>query len=87
MSDPARERFLGFVLADPTVRAVLDRAPALGLQEWWPGTGVRDADLFYFDRDTSWDAEDQVIREAERWQRQWPELTVLPWESGRAAAR
>jgi uncharacterized protein len=27
-----------------------------------PGTGVRDADLFYFDEDTSWDAEDAVIR-------------------------
>ncbi|TFV61307.1 nucleotidyltransferase family protein [Geodermatophilus sp. DF01-2] len=26
------------------------------------GTGVRDADLFYFDSDTSWDAEDAVIR-------------------------
>jgi hypothetical protein len=27
-----------------------------------PGYGVRDADLFYFDPDTSWDAEDAVIR-------------------------
>lgn len=27
-----------------------------------PGTGIRDADLFYFDPDTSWDAEDAVIR-------------------------
>ena len=26
------------------------------------GTGIRDADFFYFDRDTSWDAEDRVIR-------------------------
>jgi hypothetical protein len=26
------------------------------------GTGIRDADLFYFDPDTSWDAEDAVIR-------------------------
>jgi hypothetical protein len=25
------------------------------------GTGVRDADFFYFDPDTSWDAEDVVI--------------------------
>jgi hypothetical protein len=24
---------------------------------------------------------------AERWQRHWPELTVLPWESGGAAPR
>jgi hypothetical protein len=27
-----------------------------------PGTGIRDADLFYLDPDTSWDAEDAVIR-------------------------
>jgi hypothetical protein len=27
-----------------------------------PGAGVRDADLFYFDSDTSWEAEDVVIR-------------------------
>jgi uncharacterized protein len=26
------------------------------------GTGIRDADLFYFDPDTSWTAEDAVIR-------------------------
>ena len=26
------------------------------------GTGIRDADLFYLDPDTSWDAEDAVIR-------------------------
>jgi hypothetical protein len=26
------------------------------------GTGIRDADLFYFDEDTSWEAEDAVIR-------------------------
>jgi uncharacterized protein len=74
------ERFLGIVLADPTVRAVLERAPSLGVGDWWltagvlfqtvwnsltgrpPGTGIRDADLFYFDEDTSWDAEDAVIR-------------------------
>jgi uncharacterized protein len=76
----AEERFLGIVLADPTVRAVLDRAPALGVGDWWLtagvlfqtvwtsltgrplGTGIRDADLFYFDEDTSWEAEDAVIR-------------------------
>jgi uncharacterized protein len=74
------ERFLEVVLADPVVRAVLDRAPALGVADWWltagllmqtvwndltgrpPGTGIRDADLFYFDPDTSWTAEDAVIR-------------------------
>lgn len=27
-----------------------------------PGTGIRDVDLFYFDADTSWDAEDAVIQ-------------------------
>ena len=61
---------------------MLERAPALGVGEWWltagvlfqaawngltgrpPGTGVRDADLFYWDRDVSWDAEDAVIRRA-----------------------
>jgi hypothetical protein len=26
------------------------------------GTGIRDADFFYFDPDTSWEAEDTVIR-------------------------
>ncbi len=75
-----RERFLAVVTGDPTVRAVLERAPALGLGEWWltagvlfqtvwnalsgrpAGTGIRDADLFYFDADTSWEAEDVVIR-------------------------
>lgn len=74
------QRFLDIVTADPTVRALLDRAPELGLDDWWltagvlfqtvwnsltgrsPGSGVRDADLFYFDADTSWDAEDAVIR-------------------------
>ena len=30
------------------------------------GTGIRDADLFYLDPDTSWDAEDAVIRRGER---------------------
>jgi len=74
------QRFLELVLANPTVTAVLARAPQLGLGEWWltagvlfqsvwngltgrdPAAGIRDADLFYFDPDTSWDAEDAVIR-------------------------
>jgi hypothetical protein len=78
--DPAEERFLAIVSADPTVRAVLERAPALGVRDWWltagilfqavwndltgrpAGSGVRDADFFYFDEDTSWAAEDVVIR-------------------------
>ncbi|WP_369137719.1 nucleotidyltransferase family protein [Modestobacter versicolor] len=76
------DRFLELVLADPTVRTVLDRAPQLGVEDCWltagvlfqtvwnaltgrpAGTGVRDADLFFFDPDTSWDAEDAVIRRA-----------------------
>jgi uncharacterized protein len=74
------ERFLGIVLADPTVATILEQAPSLGLDDWWltagvlfqtvwnaltgrpSGTGIRDADLFYFDADTSWEAEDAVIR-------------------------
>lgn len=80
MSGADEQRLLRTVLADPTVAAVLDRAPALGVADWWltagvlfqtvwndltgrpPGTGIRDADLFYFDEDTSWEAEDVVIR-------------------------
>ncbi len=76
----AEERFRGIVLADPTVGSILDRAPLLGVDQWWltagvlfqtvwnrltgraPGTGIRDADFFYYDADTSWDAEDAVIR-------------------------
>ena len=30
-----------------------------------PGYGISDYDVFYFDRDTSWDAEDAVIRRLE----------------------
>ena len=73
-------RFLQLALANPLVATVLERAPELGVPEWWltagvlfqsvwngltgraPGAGIRDADLFYFDPDTSWDAEDAVIR-------------------------
>jgi hypothetical protein len=67
-------------MADPTVCAILDRAPELGVSDWWltagllfqtvwnsltgrpAGSGIRDADFFYFDPDTSWEAEDAVIR-------------------------
>ena len=80
MPAPGEERFLDIVLADPTVAAVLERAPTLGAPDWWltagvlfqtvwnslthreSGTGIRDADFFYFDADTSWEAEDAVIR-------------------------
>lgn len=30
-----------------------------------PGTGVKDVDLFFFDPDTSWEAEDRAIRRAQ----------------------
>ena len=80
MSAHDEERFLAIVTADPTVAAVLERVPTLGVSDWWLtagvlfqtvwnsltgrpiGTGIRDADLFYFDPDISWDAEDAVIR-------------------------
>jgi hypothetical protein len=35
VSDGAEGRFLAIVTADPTVRAVLERAPSLGLDDWW----------------------------------------------------
>ncbi|NIH69582.1 nucleotidyltransferase family protein [Modestobacter marinus] len=75
-------RLLALVTANPTVTAVLERAPTLGVPDLWltagvlfqsvwngltgrpADAGVRDADLFYFDPDTSWDAEDAVIRRA-----------------------
>ena len=70
------DRFLEIVMANPTVAAVLYRAPALGLGDCGrtpcppplassrrdPAGGRRDADFFYFDPDTSWEAEDAVIR-------------------------
>lgn len=80
MSHADEKRFLALATADPTVRAVLERAPALGLADWWltagllfqtvwnaltgrpAGTGIRDADFCYFDPDTTWAAEDAVIR-------------------------
>ena len=34
------QRFLELVLANATVAAVLDRAPSLGLGEWWLTAGV-----------------------------------------------
>ncbi|MCZ2819980.1 nucleotidyltransferase family protein [Modestobacter sp. VKM Ac-2977] len=80
MAGADESRFLELVLANPTVSAVLERAPALGLPDAWltagvlfqsvwngltgrvPAAGIRDADFFYFDPDTSWAAEDAVIR-------------------------
>ncbi len=43
---------------------VLFQAAWNGLTGRPAGTGVRDADLFYWDADTSWEAEDAVIRRA-----------------------
>ena len=39
-ADRDEERFLAIVTADPTVRAVLDRAPELGIRDWWLTAGV-----------------------------------------------
>lgn len=36
----SEQRFLDLVLANPTVAAVLDRAPQLGVEEWWITAGV-----------------------------------------------
>ena len=43
---------------------ILFQAVWNGLTGRPPGTGVRDADLFYFSEDLSWEAEDVVIRRA-----------------------
>lgn len=43
---------------------VLFQAAWNGLAGRPPGAGVRDADLFYFDPDLTWEAEDAVIRRA-----------------------
>jgi hypothetical protein len=74
--DPAEERFLALVTADPTVRAVLERAPTLGVGDCrrtpcphrsqarggtLQGAGPGRRPL-YFDEHTSWEAEDAVIR-------------------------
>lgn len=45
---------------------VLFQAVWNGITGRAPGTGVRDADIFYFDPDTSWAAEDAVINRAAR---------------------
>jgi uncharacterized protein len=65
-------------------KLILDRAPRLGLNDWWLTAGciaqsiwnlashrdihagILDYDLFYYDPDTSWEAEDAVISEAKR---------------------
>jgi uncharacterized protein len=76
------DRFLSLVLENRWNALLLDRAPSLGLEDWWltagciaqsvwnslygrpPGHGILDYDIFYFDPDTSWAAEDRVIAKA-----------------------
>ena len=73
-------RFIEAVLRNPINRIILERLPALGLNDAWlvsgsvfqtvwnsltcrpPDYGIKDYDIFYFDTDTSWEAEDAVIR-------------------------
>jgi uncharacterized protein len=75
-----RERFIALALTNSVNRAILERLPALALNDVWivsgslfqavwnaltgrpPQHGIKDYDVFYFDPDTSWDAEDRVIR-------------------------
>lgn len=70
-------------LANPTNVAILERLPALGVDQPWlvagciygpawnrlagrpPAENIKDYDVFYWDEDTSWAAEDAVIRRAE----------------------
>ncbi len=77
------DRFRQLALSNPINTVLLQRLPALGLDDVWlvasclyqavwnqraglpPDWGVKDYDIFYFDPDTSWEAEDQAIRRAE----------------------
>ena len=73
--------FENIIAGNPVVAAIVERAAALALPDWYltagclfqtvwnalcglaPTHGIRDYDLFYFDDgDTSWEAEDVVIR-------------------------
>ncbi|OYQ36440.1 hypothetical protein CHU95_04205 [Niveispirillum lacus] len=76
------DTFRALALTNPINAAILDRLPALGLEQAYlvagclyqavwnardgraPGWGVKDYDLFYYDPDTRWEAEDAVIRRA-----------------------
>jgi hypothetical protein len=95
--DAAEECFVEITIADPTVRAFLERAPALGLPDCGRtpahhrsrarGGALQGAvydDLFAM-----------TVRpnrrhfheaKAARWVQQWPELTVLPWDGGLPAS-
>ncbi len=75
--------FLRLVRLNPVNAAILERLPALGVQQVhlvagalfgtvWnvqsgqpPGAQIRDYDVFYWDDDPSYEAEDAVIRRAE----------------------
>src|SRR3954465_886354 len=72
--------FVEAVLRNRANQTILERLPALGLNDAWlvsgslfqtvwncltgrpPDYGIKDYDIFYFDADTSWEAEDAVIR-------------------------
>ena len=77
------DEFLALALAHDTNRSILERLPALGVDQAWlvagclfgpvwnalsgqpPGANICDHDIFYWDSDTSWEAEDAVIRRAD----------------------
>ena len=83
MTAGSTERFLDLALAHTANRTILERLPALGVDDAWlvagclfgpvwntlsgqpPDANIRDYDIFYWDPDTSWDAEDAVIRRAD----------------------
>ena len=57
------ERLLSLALPDSwLVSGSLFQTVWNGLTGRVPGYGIKDYDVFYFDRDTSWEAEDAVIR-------------------------
>ncbi|MFE7422725.1 nucleotidyltransferase family protein [Rhodococcus sp. NPDC057529] len=80
---PEELNFLRILRTNPYITTILDRAPQLGLSDWYltagavfqtvwnhldgrdPESGINDYDLFYFDTDLGYDAEDDVIRRAD----------------------
>jgi hypothetical protein len=91
VSAPGQERFLGIALGDPLVRGALDRAPSLGLDDWWLtarcGARVRAVrvrrPLAMVVRPNRRIAPAHVYEaKAARRKAHWPELTVLPWDDG-----
>ena len=77
------DAFLDLALANPLNGAILERLPALAVDQPWltagclyqavwnardgrdPAWGIKDYDIFYWDDDTSWEAEDIVIKRAD----------------------